>query len=51
MRAWYAFARLREKLMQSLDEEQAVDYAARAVFNSRASDALDALKIAKSEAG
>ena len=51
VRAWYAFARLREKLMQSLDEEQAVDYAARAVFNSRASDALDALKIAKSEAG
>ena len=51
VRAWYAFARLREKLMKSLDEEQAVDYAARAVFNSRASDALDALKIAKSEAG
>ena len=51
VRAWYAFARLREKLMKSLDEEQAVDFAARAVFNSRASDALDALKIAKSEAG
>ena len=37
--------------MKSLDEEDAIDYAARAVFNSRAGDALDALKIAKSEAG
>ena len=51
VRAWYAFARLREKLMKSLDEEDAIDFAARAVFNSRAGDALDALKIAKSEAG
>ena len=51
VRAWYAFARLREKLMKSLDEEQAIDFAARAVFNSRAGDALDALKIARSDAG
>lgn len=51
VRAWYAFARLREKLMQTLDEDEAVEYAAKAVFNSRAGDALDALKIAKSEVG
>ena len=51
VRAWYAIARMREKLMKSLDEEQAVDFAARAVFNSRAGDALDALKIARSDAG
>ena len=51
VRAWYAFARLREKLMKSLDEEEAIDFAARAVFNTRAGDALDALKIARSDVG
>jgi MoxR-like ATPase len=51
IRAWYAFARLRERLTKSLGEEQAVEYAAKAVFNSRAGDALDALKIAKAEVG
>jgi len=51
VRAWYAFARLRAKLMKSLEEEEAIAFAAQAVFNHRANDALDALKIAKSEAG
>jgi MoxR-like ATPase len=51
VRAWYAFARLRETLMKSRPEEEAVEYAAKAVFNHRANDALDALKIAKAEVG
>lgn len=48
VRAWYAFAQLRQKLMQSMkDEAEAQKIAAEAVFNSRAQDALDALAIGK----
>jgi MoxR-like ATPase len=51
VRAWYAFAQLRQDLVQVHGEEQAQQLAAAAVFNHRAQDALDALAIGKSEAG
>jgi len=51
VRAWYAFAQLRKQLAQAHGHEEAQRLAAKAVFNSRAQDALDALAIAKAEAG
>jgi MoxR-like ATPase len=51
VRAWYAFAQLREQLMKGHSPEAALQIAAKAVFNSRAVDALDALKIAATEVG
>jgi MoxR-like ATPase len=51
VRAWYAFAQLRKDLAQVHGQEQAQQLAAKAVFNLRAQDALDALAIAKSEVG
>jgi MoxR-like ATPase len=51
VRAWYAFAQLRQRLLQKHDKSEAQMLAATAVFHHRAQDALDALTIAKSEAG
>jgi MoxR-like ATPase len=51
VRAWYAFAQLRQQLRRIHGQEDAQRLAAVAVFNSRSQDALDALSIAKSEAG
>ena len=51
VRAWYAFAQLRKELAQVHGQDQAQQLAAKAVFNLRAQDALDALAIAKSEVG
>jgi MoxR-like ATPase len=51
VRAWYAFAQLRQKLMKSYSQAEAQKLAAEAVFNSRSQDALDALAIGKSQEG
>jgi MoxR-like ATPase len=51
VRAWYAFAQLRERLSKGRSPEEALEFAAKAVFNSRALDAIDALKIARTEVG
>ena len=50
VRAWYAFAQLRQQLRRLHGVEEAQRLAALAVFNQRAQDAIDALSIAKSEA-
>jgi MoxR-like ATPase len=51
VRAWYAFAQLRQQLRRIHGVEEAQRLAALAVFNQRAQDAIDALSIAKSEVG
>jgi len=51
IRAWHAFAQLRQKLLQSYSKQEADKLAAEAVFSARAQDALDALVIGDSEAG
>lgn len=51
VRAWHAFAHLREQLVRVHGQEEAQRLAATAVFNSRAQDALDALAIGKAEVG
>jgi MoxR-like ATPase len=51
VRAWHAFAQLRERLTKSHGPAEALELAAKAVFNTRAPDALDALKIAQTEVG
>jgi len=51
IRAWYAFAQLRTKLMKQYTQVEAQKLAAEAVFNSRAQDALDALAIGASQEG
>ena len=51
VRAWYAFAHLRQKLLKLYPQEEAQKLAAEAVFSTRAQDALDALVIGHSQAG
>ena len=51
IRAWYAFAQLRQKLVKLYPQEEAQKLAAEAVFNSRSQDALDALAIGNSKEG
>jgi len=51
VRAWYAFAQLRQKLLQLYPQEEAQKLAAQAVFSNRSQDALDALVIGHSQAG
>ena len=50
VRAWYAFAQLRQKLLKLYPQQEAQKLAAEAVFNTRAQDALDALVIGRSQA-
>ena len=51
VRAWYAFAQLRQKLLKLYPQPEAQKLAAEAVFSTRAQDALDALVIGRSQAG
>ncbi len=51
VRAWYAFAQLRQKLLKLYPQEEAQKLAAEAVFSTRAQDALDALVIGQAQAG
>jgi MoxR-like ATPase len=53
IRAWYAFSALRQALSvkSNLNDGEALKMAAMAVFNTRANEALDALKLAKTKVG
>lgn len=51
VRAWYAFAHLRESLQNGHPQPEAQKLAAEAVFSARAQDALDALMIGQSQPG
>lgn len=51
VRAWYAFNALQRSLSSAHGEEDALKIAAQAVFNERANEALDALKLSKTKIG
>ena len=48
IRSWYAFNHLMQRLSSEIGESEALKIASFAVFNERANEAMDALKLAKS---